>query len=160
MDSLYAIDEEKKVLHLISIYSQRFKELFAQDPLIDDSDRAALRRLVTKVSGTKEKLALIVSAYLELPDEFVRKSGYKLQFIDGRVNAIIVDHANKDPSCRPSGLIFNISLVAFCDSCLVKTTTIAKSNEVCDYTLICDDCKKIGRKPQFYGNDPVVARQP
>lgn len=135
---LYEIDESKKVVHLESAYSERFKDLFGSLPLIDNLDRSALRRLIKAVRVDKERLTEIVLGIFELDDDFVKKSGFKLQFVDSRANAIMTMNGRRKKTA-PKGLCMAIRMP--CGRCGQYFETTTPLGEALETT--CVTCKGI-----------------
>lgn len=99
--NLYEIENNKKFNLLVDTYRKRFRELFNTDPVIDENDKSAVNRLIRALPNAKaSQLTSLITGLFELDDDFVRKSGYKLQFIDSRINAILA-REGKEKSNRP-----------------------------------------------------------
>lgn len=85
--SMYEIEELRKSERMQSIYRKKFRASFGHDPVIDDRDLATCRKVIAKVKNQKE-LDFLVLGLFELDDDFLRSNGFKLQFLDNRINAI------------------------------------------------------------------------
>lgn len=84
-----AVNDQLKLNKFIEIYTETFEHKFSRKPLIDDNDRAAVRRLIGSLRTLKtEDYREIVQAFLSIEDEFIKGTGYKLQMIEKKINFI------------------------------------------------------------------------
>ena len=83
------VERMKESGTLVDFFAQIFEQKFGVKPSIDDDAIKAIHKL--KANYNLQTCRGILESYLNLDDEFLKRNGYKLRYLDNYVNAAIVN---------------------------------------------------------------------
>lgn len=143
-----AVQETYESNSCLDFYRSCYEKRFKVKPLQDIAYHTVMRDIIKKAGSAEHAKELIVEFFAMDSEEFEKK-GYSPECLKYNLDAVNVRIGVKSGSKGPNRRVL-LFPKAYCDECTKYGEIEVQPNQVCDWTLVCNECKAAGKKPRRY----------